>query len=60
MKVSEFCERLLRLSDVDGELVFVTDTGRLYHAEDCGIYLKVFGANTDRVIVALDGDLEGH
>lgn len=60
MKVSEFCERLLRLSDVDGELVFVTDTGSLYHAEDCDIYLKVFGANTDRLIIALDGDLEGH
>ena len=60
MKVSEFCERLLRLSDTDGELVFATDTGRLYHAEDCDIYLKVFGANTDWVIVALDGDLEGH
>lgn len=60
MKVSEFCERLLRLSDADGELVFVTDTGRLYHAEDCDTYLKVFGANTDRLIIALDGDLEGH
>ena len=60
MKVSEFCERLLRLSDTDGELVFVTDTVRLYHAEDCDIYLKVFGANTDRLIIALDGDLEGH
>ena len=60
MKVSEFCERLLRLSDADGELVFVTDTDRLYHAEDCDIYLKVFGANTDRLIIALDGDLEGH
>ena len=60
MKVSEFCERLLRLSDTDGELVFVTDTGRLCHAEDCDIYLKVFGANTDRLIIALDGDLEGH
>ena len=60
MKVSEFCERLLKRSDADGELVFVTDTGRLYHAEDCDIYLKVFGANTDRLIIALDGDLEGH
>lgn len=60
MKVSEFCERLLRCSDTDSELVFVTDTGRLYHAEDCDIYLKVFGANTDRLIIALDGDLEGH
>lgn len=60
MRVSEFCERLLRLSDADGELVFVTGTGRVYRAEDCDIYLKVFGANTDRVIVALDGDLEGH
>ena len=60
MKVSEFCEKLLRCSDTDSELVFVTDTGRLYHAEDCDIYLKVLGTNTDRVIVALDGDLEGH
>ena len=60
MKVSEFCEKLLRCSDTDSELVFVTDTSRLYHAEDCDIYLKVFGANTDRLIIALDGDLEGH
>ena len=51
---------MLRLSDADGELVFVTDTGSLYRAEDCDIYLKVFGANTDRLIIALDGDLEGH
>ena len=29
MKVSEFCEKLLRCSDTDSELVFVTETGRL-------------------------------
>lgn len=60
MKVSEFCEKLLRSSDADSELVFVTNAGGLYGAADCDIYLKVFGTNTDRVIIALDGALEGH
>ena len=58
MKVSEFCERLLRLSDADGELVFVTDTGRLYHADDCDIYLRVFEEGAVKVIISLDGSLE--
>lgn len=60
MKVAEFCEILLKGSSADSELVFVTDTGGLYDADECDIYRKVHGANMDRTIVALDGDLEGH
>ncbi len=59
MKVKDFCDSLLK-HGADCELVFVTDTNGLIEAEDCEIYRKVFGANTDRLIIALDGDLEGH
>lgn len=56
MKVKDFCDSLLK-HGADCELVFVTDTNGLIEAEDCEIYRKVFGAN--RLIIALDGDLEG-
>lgn len=59
MKVSDFCERLLRLSDTNSELVFVTDTNGVIEADDCDIYLKVFEEGAVKLIISLDGDLEG-
>lgn len=60
MRVSDFCEKLLRLSDTDRELVFVTDASGVIEADDCNIYLKVFGEGAVKLIISLDGDLEGH
>lgn len=59
MRVSDFCERLLRFSDTNSELVFVTDTNGVIEADDCDIYLKVFEEGAVKLIISLDGDLEG-
>ncbi len=60
MKVKDFCEKLLGCSTTDSELVFVTDTNGVVEADDCDIYLKVFGEGAVKLIISLDGGLEGH
>lgn len=58
MRVSDFCKRLLKLSDTNSELVFVTDTSGEIEADDCDIYLRVFEEGAVKVIISLDGSLE--
>ena len=36
------------------------ETDRKKQEKNCNKYLKVYGTNTDRQIIALKGDLEGH
>ena len=62
MKVVDLIKRL-QSYPMDASVSIEGDMLRVADYTSCGCspaYIKVFGANTDRLISALDGDLEGH